>query len=55
MRKNVRNSLYNRIKSNRIKENDSIMCGYFCTRFFSFVLKGKSLLDYIKLFHHTEY
>ena len=33
-----------------IQANDSIMCGYFCTRFIDFILKGKSLLDSINLF-----
>ena len=26
------------------------MCGYFCTGFIDFMLKGKSLLEYISLF-----
>ena len=33
-----------------IQANDSIMCGYFCTRFIDFILKGKSLLDSVNLF-----
>ena len=28
---------------------DSIMCGYFCTGFIDFILKGKSFLDYRNL------
>ena len=28
---------------------DSILCGYFCIGFISFMLKGKSLLDYTNL------
>ena len=31
------------------------MCGYFCTGFVDFMLKGKSLLDYIYLFSPSEY
>ena len=31
------------------------MCGYFCTGFVDFMLKGKSLLDYIYLFSPNEY
>ena len=34
----------------RIQANDSIMCGYFCIGFIDFMLKSKSLLDYINLF-----
>ena len=31
------------------------MCGYFCTGFIDFMLKGKSLLDYTNLFSPNEY
>ena len=31
------------------------MCGYFCTGFIDFVLKGKSLLEYTNLFSPNEY
>ena len=34
----------------KIQAYDSIMCGYFCTVFIDFMLKGKSLLDYTNLF-----
>ena len=34
----------------RIQAYDSIMCGYFCTGFIDFMLKGKNLLEYINLF-----
>ena len=37
------------IKTN-IQAYDSIMCGYFCTGFIEFILKGKSLLDYTNSF-----
>ena len=39
----------------RIQAYDSIMCGYFCSGFIDFVLKGKSLLDYTRLFSPNEY
>ena len=35
---------------NRIQGNDSIMLGYFCIGFIGFMLKSKSLIDYINLF-----
>ena len=31
------------------------MCGYFCTGFIDFILKGKSLLDFTNLFSPNEY
>ena len=31
------------------------MCGYFCIGFVDFMLKGKSLLEYTKLFCPNEY
>ena len=31
------------------------MCGYLCVDFIDFMLKGKSLLDYTKLFSPNEY
>ena len=34
----------------RIEANYSIMCGCFSVKFFDFMLKGKSLLDYTNLF-----
>ena len=38
----------NTIKANtfRIQANNSIMCGYFCTGFFDFMLAGKKLTDF---------
>ena len=33
----------------------SITCGYFCTRFITFMLKGKSSLNYINIFFSNEY
>ena len=34
----------------RIQAYDSIMCGYFCIGFIDFMLKGKTLTEYINLF-----
>ena len=42
--KNITTSIY------RIQACDLIMCGYFCTRFFDFILKDQSLLDYIQIY-----
>ena len=39
----------------RIQAYDSIMCGYFCIGFIDFMLKGKSLLEYINLFSPNDY
>ena len=39
----------------RIQAYDSIMCGYFCTEFIDFMIKGKSLLDYTNLCYPNEY
>ena len=37
----------------RIHAYDLIMCRYFCIGFIDFMLKGKSLLDYINFFSLT--
>ena len=42
--KNIITSIY------RIQAYDSISCGCFCIGFIDFILKGKSLLEYITLF-----
>ena len=34
----------------RIRENDSIMCGYFCIGFIGFMFASKTLIDYTSLF-----
>ena len=39
----------------RIQTCDSIMCGYFCSGFIDFMLKGKSLLEYTNLVFPNEY
>ena len=33
-----------------MQENNSIMCGCFCTGFTDFLLPGKTLIDYTSLF-----
>ena len=47
----------NDIKSNifRIQAYDSIVCGYFCIEFINYMLKGKTLLDYINLFSPNDF
>ena len=47
--KNFRTNFY------RIQAYDSIMCGYFCTGFFDFILKDKSLLEHKNLFSRNDY
>ena len=39
----------------RIQAYNSIMCGYSFTGFIDFMLKGKTLLDYTKLFSPKDY
>ena len=34
---------------------NAIMCRYFCVGFIDFMLKGKSFLDYTKLFSPNDY
>ena len=34
----------------RVQANDSVMCGYFCVGFIDFVIAGKKLTDFTKLF-----
>ena len=41
--KNIKTNIF------RIQVYGSIMCGYFCIGFIDFILKGKSLMEY--LFH----
>ena len=47
--KNITTNIY------RIQAYVSIMCKYFCTGFIAFMLKRKSLLEYIYLFYRNEY
>ena len=47
--KNIITNIY------RIKAYSTIMCGYLCVDFIDFMLKGKSLLDYTKLFSPNQY
>ena len=47
--KNILTNIY------RIQAYDSLMCGYFCSGFIDFLLKGKILLDYTNLFSPNDY
>ena len=55
----TKSSSLERIKSNifRIQAYDSIMCGYFCIELISisYMLKGKTLLDYTNLFSPNDF
>ena len=42
--KNIKTNIF------RIQAYDSIMCGYFCIGFISFMLAGKTLTDFTNLF-----
>ena len=39
----------------RIQAYDSIMCGYFCSGFINFMIKGKTLTDYTNLFSPNDF
>ena len=39
----------------RIQANNSIMCAYFCIGFIDFMLAGKTLIDYTRLFSPYDY
>ena len=39
----------------RIQDDDSIICGFYCTIFKEHMLAGKALLDYTKLFSPNNY
>ena len=45
------------IKANifRVQENDSVMCGYFCTGVIDFMLAGKKLTYYTSLFSSHDF
>ena len=32
----------------RIQDNESIICGFYCTAFIEYMLAGKKLLEYTK-------
>ena len=42
--KNINTSIF------RIQDNNSIMCGYFCTLFIEYMLQDKTLTDFTNLF-----
>ena len=39
----------------RIQDNESIMCGFYCTAFIEYMLAGKTLLDYTNLLSPNGY
>ena len=39
----------------RVQDNDSNICGFYCIAFIEYVLVGKHLLDYTKLFSLNDY
>ena len=39
----------------RIQTRDSVMCGYFCIRFVTFMLESKSLADFTNLFSPNDF
>ena len=55
--KELGHAVRNEIKSNifRIQAYDSIMYGCFCIEFINYMLKGKTLLDYINLFSPNDF
>ena len=55
--KEINKFIRNDIKSNifRIQAYDSIMCRYFCLEFISYMLKGKTLLNYANLFSPNDF
>ena len=55
--KEINKFINNNIESNifRIQAYDSTMCGYFCIEFINYMLKGKTLLDYINLFSPNDF
>ena len=42
--KNIKTNIF------QVQEDNSIMCGYFCIGFIDFMVAGKKLTDYTKLF-----
>ena len=39
----------------RLQAYDSVICGYFCTGFIDFMLKGKNLTDFTNLFSPNDF
>ena len=39
----------------RIRDDDSIMCGYYCSIFIEYMIAGKTLLGYTNLFFSNDY
>ena len=34
---------------------DSVMCGFYCIAFIEYIIRGKTLLDYTKLFFANDF
>ena len=47
-KKDIINNIY------RMLACDSVTCGYFCTEFIDFTLKGRTLLDFTNVFSPDE-
>ena len=47
--KNIKTNIF------RIQAYDSIMCGYFCIGFINFMLKGKTLTNFMNLFSPNDF
>ena len=47
--KNIKTNIF------RIQAYNSIVCGYFCIGFISFMLKGKTLPEYTNLFSQNNF
>ena len=39
----------------RIQAYDSIMCGYYCSKFIDYMFKGKSLVEFTNLFSPSNF
>ena len=39
----------------KIKDNESIICGFYCIAFIEYMLSGKTLLHYTNLFSPSDY
>ena len=47
--KNIKTNIF------RIRAYDSVMCGYFCIGFINFMLKGKTLTNFMNLFSPNDF
>ena len=47
--KNIKTNIF------RIRAYDPVMCGYFCIGFINFMLKGKTLTNFMNLFSPNDF